>query len=448
MAWSPPASSPTGPVTGYLVSAVPIYTDRIPRPSAGTVSVTLGGSVQSWGFTGLVEDCHQQYAVTVAAQNAAGTGPTVVTSSFRPSGNLTAGSPPPFVVILLDGISESKPGFTMDPYKPTASNEPSYCPESLDSWGNPIGYAGFKSAPKGPAEFFSKWNYFDPNDTGGGNVPMKSSNSTPRDLKSGNETHSFMLDAIAATGAMILPFSYNGAVLTRSGSSLLFTFPAYTACNSTPFPPGAGCFPTADLSIHKDVQTLALEITSIQSVWRNVPIVVIGHSQGGLIAFDAWQSGVLPGVTKLFSLDSPINGVCPLRFPVSNICLTVFGYPNYDIRYLLDPWYFGQDKASGNAFRFIGTWGDGVNVLNVGPFSGLPAYGTGDETLQHQLLVSGRNCVDARNNSDCPDQPNGPDHISECRIPGNGWVKDDQHFIVKFCPGNVDYFNRALGLSY
>ncbi len=253
-------------------------------------------------------------------------------------------------------------------------------------------------------KFFSKWNFFDPADTGNGNVPQLQSNSTPQDLNSpgpGAETHSFMLDAIAATGAVILPYSYQGASLSSSGPT--FRFNGYSACNSTPFPPGdigTNCNPLSGATISSDAETLAAEIASIRSVWKNVPVVVMGHSQGGLIAFSAWQAGELPTGTKVFSLDSPINGVCPLRAPPLPVipiflwgsCLGVASYPTYDDRLFHDPTYLAQDLANGIPFAAIGTEGDTVSVpvkvfgLDLG---NLPAYGVGNETLQHQLLVTG-----------------------------------------------------------
>src|SRR4029077_1636528 len=92
---------------------------------------------------------------------------------------------PPYVVILLDGIGESKPGFTLDPYHPTMNAAyPRYSRESINNPGQYVNapYSDFKKAPRGPAEFFAKWNFFDPSDTANGNDPRKNSNSTPRDL--------------------------------------------------------------------------------------------------------------------------------------------------------------------------------------------------------------------------------------------------------------------------
>ncbi len=144
-----------------------------------------------------------------------------------------------------------------------------------------------------------------------------------------------MLDAIAARGAVVLPYSYTGASLerpVRAYADPRFVYKTYGACDSTPGCPGA---PTLDT----DVDRLQVEIASIHSVWPHAQIVVAGHSQGGLIAFRWWLKWWLKwgvnyrrgyghtGVYRLFSLDSPINGVC-----ASAVCLGPPGYPSYGVR--------------------------------------------------------------------------------------------------------------------
>jgi hypothetical protein len=57
-----------------------------------------------------------------------------------------------------------------------------------------------------------------------------SGDSTPLDYATGKPTHSFMLDAIAAQGAIILPYGYRGVTVTRSS----FTLNEYSKCNSSP----------------------------------------------------------------------------------------------------------------------------------------------------------------------------------------------------------------------
>jgi len=405
--------------------------------------------------------------------------------SVRPSGIVIPHKKPPYVVVLLDGIGSQAAGFKMDPYHPTTIGPDSYCPQNINRAGpvpitvgtgaNQLPNNAFLAAPRGPRESFLKWNAWDPADNHGGNVPEADSNSTPRDLSTQRPTYRWMLDGIAATGAMILPYSYWGATLQGHGSTdPTFVFNAYTDCNSTPAPsctkdnsldPGGSPdyayhdFSNAEhsFSLSEDEDRLKTEIDSIEKVWPNENIIIIGHSQGGLIAFETWRKHMLPGAVKhLFSLDSPINGVCGgqnLGLP----CLGPPGYPDYNARFSQDPNYLMQDGGSSPAFRFIGTLGDEVRA-SVGPGS-TPGYETGTLTLQHQLLVTGLTCT----GTDYADCPSRVDHVSECQLPEqpwvlnrvtpavtdqNRWIYDTGHFVVKWCPGNVDYFNRTLNLKY
>ena len=429
--WSPPKSDGGSPITGYVIGVRPFYTDRLPDPGATWVLRTVPASQTSVNVVGLVADCHQRYKVRVVAKNKYRSGLVVTSRSFRPSGIISQGKPPKYVVILIDGINEAKPWFRMNPLQPTLDGEPSYCPESWNSATKPPSEAeaDFAGSPNGPWEFFNKWNFAS---------SAEQSYSTPRDVQTGKDTHAFMLDAIAATGAVILPYSYKGASLTQPpGQSPLFKFQSYTACDATPSFGSYGC--NYNRSIGQDVAMLDNEIKSIRSVWRDARIIIFGHSQGGLIAFKWWQShgadaNASKGVTHLFSLDSPVNGVCVF---VSQ-CAGPVGYPVYDERDKVGARYLPIDASQGYPFRFLGTWGEKVF-----------GYGGGNDTLQRQLLVTGPKCGDGTSNADCKSPP---DHISGCPILDKSppWIQGDHsyHFVVKFCPDDVTYVNKTLGLIY
>ena len=168
---------------------------------------------------------------------------------------------------------------------------------------------------------------------------------------------------------------------------------------------------------------------------------------------------MLPGAVKhLFSLDSPINGVCvlvpnPIPLLPPAFCGGVPGYPDYYLdqpafRWGRDLSYSGQDGGSNPVFHFIGTLGDQVRV-KIG--SGTePAYQTGLLTLQHELVVRGW-CSDG-GHTGCA---LAPDHVSNCPVTEDSnpkrrdhWIYEDGHFIEKFCPGNVAYVDKVLGLRY
>jgi len=440
VSWKRTHARPPAPITSYAVTATPSGNDRVPAPAVRLVSVSDRKTRLSASLRGLLQDCHQVYKVGVTPIMGHTRGATAFWPlSVRPSG-VVSRVPPAEVVVLLDGINESKPGFQMNPYKPTLDGAPSYCPEAWSPTrlvdGLHWSESDFAGAPKGPWSFFDKWNFDD----------QTSEGSTPRDLSTGAPTHSFMLDAIAAHGAVILPYSYSGASLekpNRAHPDPRFVYNKYGSDTSTPGRPGSA-------TLDSDVQTLQDEIASIHKVWPQTKIVVVGHSQGGLIAFRWWQkwwlkSGVnfrrasgQTGVYRLFSLDSPINGVC-----ASAVCVGPPGYPSYGLRQALDPLALTLDERSGNAFRFLGTVGDTVPT----PIGN--SYGpSGNENLQHQLLFDYSHCSDSSGVT-CP-APAPPDHISDCPITPQSpsWEQQSQHFVVKFCPGNVTYFNKTLGLSY
>jgi hypothetical protein len=440
VSWQRKSQSAPSPITSFVVTATPTGNDRVLAPSSRAVSVSVPASRFSATVGGLLQDCHQVYKVGVTPTMGHTRGATAFwPQSVRPSG-VVSRTPPTQVVVLLDGVMESKPGFQMDPYKPTLDGAPSYCPEAWSPTrvfnGSHWSESDFAGAPTGPWSFFDKWNFDD----------QTSEGSTPRDLRTGEPTHSFMLDALAARGAVILPYSYTGALLEkphRAHADPRFVYGKYGGCDSTP-----GC--SGSSSLEFDVERLQNEIASIHSVWPSTKIIVVGHSQGGLIAFRWWQKWWLKwgvnfrrasghtGVYRLFSLDSPINGVC-----ASAVCVGPPGYPSYGLRQTLDPLALTLDERSGNAFRFLGTVGDTVPT----PIGN--SYGpSGDENLQHQILFDYSHCSDSSGIT-CP-APAPPDHISNCPITSQSpsWAKQSQHFVVKFCPLDVTYFNTALGLSY
>jgi hypothetical protein len=480
LSWQPPANNNGAPIQSYTAVAQPVYNNRLscnpdgshcnPLPLPPTLSITCPGSLWCNGggspatsatFNNLLADCHQLYRFGVYATDANGSSTTTYSDQLRPSGIVAAGKQPPYVLILLDGIGESKPFFGMNPYQPTPpesiiNGASSNCPEEWN--GTSEVEANFNGTPGGPWEFMNKWNYADPggntslscSDSSGNAAASKCSNSTPRALDTETPTNAFMLDALAGQGAVILPYSYQGATLSGSVASPHFNFPAYSWCDSTP--PGVPGPPSSVPScsgrqpIAKDVSLLNAQITSIRAVWPTSTILIMGHSQGGLVAWSWWlkDGSAQPGlVSQVFTLDSPINGVC-----TSAACLGPIGYPPYSLRDIFGKVYLKIEGAAGNPVRFIGTQGDTVPT----PPFGFGAYGpSGAENLQHELLVTGDNCSFGGNQSDCPAPP---DHVSGCDIDTNGpygsttWIQDDQHFITKFCPDNVTFFNGILRLSY
>jgi hypothetical protein len=449
------ASPGAAPVTHYLVTVTPSSNDRLPKPNPAPSKqvITLSATAQSYALSGLIEDCHQRYDVSVTAENANGRGPAAKSQGFRPSGIVTPGVEPPYVVILIDGINETQPVFNFDPYYPTLDQtEPQgYCPESWNVSKKHYNEADFRGAPNGPWSFFHKWNF---GEVDGSGNSTGNHESEPRALEGnadkitvGKETHSFMLDAIAAQGAVVLPFSYDQAELQSNsgggGGDPVFTFNGYSGLDSTP---------TLGKTIQEDASMLAIEMLTVEQAWPNAPIVVMGHSQGGLVAWEWWLKYTHPPEFRdAFALDSPINGVC-----VTIGCVKIASYPEWEEREVNDPKYLTSELESGETFHFIGTYGDPVEVPILGH-----AYGTGPETLEHQLLFPYNPptftyeevqalCADPSNESGCPAY--GPiDHISACPLVESAvpsWEWHEGHYVVKYCPDDVAFVNKELKLQY
>lgn len=479
--WSSPSSGPA--VLAYRVTLTPTYNDRLPAPNlgpyGGAVSRTVGPTVRSWHFAGLLEDCHQRYHVTVSTLTATGLTGSVTSRSFRPSGIVPSSGSPPYVVILLDGVAESQPTFTVNPYLPTTDGVPSYCPES---WNSALGdeqEADFAGAPNGPWSFFHKWNVGEIDNPlppqpfvsvsdgqpAGSNPDNSQPNteSLPRavagntqGLVPGTYTHSFMLDALAGSGAIIIPYSYKGFGFDSNFKSRpAFTFYGYTSCQSLP-----GCGPT----IQEDANLLDSEVRAASQVWPFSKIIVMGHSQGGLIAYEWWmcsqgsslpegirnkvcqglETSLPPKFWRGFSLDSPINGACAETPIISFGCGGPPSYPPYEQRASFDPIVLSVDDSQGDPFRFIGSYGDS-------PAGG---YQSGAKTLEHQLLYDYNTYSDSQTESRCgePSAESGcpigkPDHLSECPVDQTlPW--ETAHYVEKFCPGDVKFFDDSLHLSY
>jgi len=251
--WSPPTNNGGSPITGYTVTANP-----------GGASVTVSAPATTASFSGLTSDCRTTYSFTVTANNAVGGSPASPPSnSVMPSGHPT--NPPSVAVILVGGVNSSMP------------NQNVYDPLS-------VSYCGLKTAilPPNLTDLKAMAQYFDLQSTLVPDPPLN------------------LTDSIATTGAVILPFSYRVASFGKPpGCRSLLTANPYTS--DMP-----GSVPT-DL----EAQILNAEVQSIHCLWPTTNIEIIGHSQGGLVAETYWQNYVPTNpapVTKVFSLDGPVNG--------------------------------------------------------------------------------------------------------------------------------------------
>lgn len=318
--WRPPSDGGS-PITSYTVTSSP-----------GNITRTVDGSTTSATFPDLAHDCQTWYSFTVTARNAIGIGPVslpseVVFTSGHPS------SPPSRVVIFVGGIGSYMPQTVS--YDPL-TNVPTYC-------GLLHNQASIN------ADLYTTASYFDPSHPAA--YPDPSPNLT---------------DVVAEQGAVILPFSYWGArfdnYLTQSDCQPVFQVNLYPS--SAP----------GDLLPETAASKLNTEVQSIKCEWPNAGIVIVGHSNGGLVAETYWKD-FLPknpaNVTAVFSIDGVINGV---QNPVPLLDPSVLGGQLQSLQ--LSPWvvrrYFNiwQDRATrdtaiiqanaAGVFQPIGTHGDSV----------------------------------------------------------------------------------------
>jgi YVTN family beta-propeller protein len=231
-----------------------------------------------------------------------------------------------------------------------------------------------------------------------------------------------LIDSAASTGGLVLPFSYNGATMTGPASSPTFSAQPYSVQD------------VAESNPNSERNTLRAEIDSINMVFPKARIILVGHSNGGLIAQQWWANNTSfsPGpqhnVVHVFTLDSPINGVaigeiCKSPLPIG-ICSFLDLAPGFFrvgsslLAYYGRLWkdqssndrnWARQDAANGMWTPFI-TNGDPVYDLGDGfavP-NGLPDINIG---FASQGLLNQPDCVALYWQSGChlipPDQADG-----------------------------------------
>ena len=422
VSWKPSKNTGSSPIESYIVAATPLANDRVPAPNAPTVTQVAPSSSTSLDLQSLVADCHQTYRFTVTAFSEAGVSLAGAPSGgpYRPSGFIQTNTngDPSLVVVILDGkdaaigaetsISGSPKSF--DPLEPTTKGPASYCPEA--PWD---GKSQQEPTPLVPGlyPFFYKWSFT-------GALP-------PTDFTTGTFTHDYMLDHLAAVGGVMIPYSYAGITLGAKGGKPSLTFPGYTVDgNSAP---------------QTEAGYLASEVASIHSQWKTSKIVLIGHSHGGLLAYLYWgDSGYGPGVaaegvTHIFSLDAPINGVESLGSVCGEVCSATWNF--------YGELWFNSTQTDLNAinndgdqsFTPIGTEGD---TQAFGPVE--------DPTVDGIYSQELFDCTGAIGGADCnPAVP--PDVVStNCAVTSQTTqqVQDQSHSAVKICPDYIRYISQVV----
>jgi hypothetical protein len=113
-----------------------------------------------------------------------------------------------------------------------------------------------------------------------------------------------LIDSVASTGGLVLPLSYvPGTKLTGTAASPMFTVPSY------------GPSDVINTNPNEVAGHLNSLIGQINTIFPNAKIIVVGHSNGGVVAQQWWANNTSfsPGpqnnVAQVFTLDSPVNGL-------------------------------------------------------------------------------------------------------------------------------------------
>jgi len=392
--WQPPVPN------GVAVDHYNVVQIVSPPNTPGAVVATVPASQLSAVISGL--HLCQYYDFGVQAVSTDG---QISDTGYPPNGGVqTFGpptSPPKVVVILANGLNTSIGSGVYDPILPAYS----YC--SSDG-----------GDPASVQTMINNWKESSPPNVG-----------------------TRLTDTLAGSGAVLLPFSVNGASLSGAATAPVFTFNGYTANdigNTSPVV-AAG--------------TLNQEITSVHQVWGSAGILVVGHSEGGLISEDWWiklGSKNPRGVTQVFSLDSPINGVAGA--PIGSPFLSLVGVGtnlarDYGLLFkhqqLVEPIEVALDNKT-HLFTPIGTWGD--PIYDAGDWLASPP-GQDNIGLLSQVYVSEPSCAFSTPPFDltsgacavvgqsfidpCGPLPDGGPPLFG--IPGDLYL----HGVVKNCPGVI-----------
>ena len=297
---------------------------------------------------------------------------------------LVAGGQPALVAVVIDGISSQQlESGTSDPVA-----VPNWCP---------VDPAGAKRK-------------FPPGLDVGVHVWADGVPATRACVPAGGlATDSCLVARLADRGAVILPYSYTGSTVSRSGATSSFAFKRYTSDDT---------FQDPAVSL----ANLEAMLASIQSAWPAARVVVVAHSFGGLLTEAWWRKhhGDRDQVDRQFALDSPINGV--------QLCAaTAFLFSPIVAQELCRRWY-AREQLNKEA---IGLDADGQFVPMAAPND--PTYTPPIGGLRAELFYR---CPDEGEdvNSPCIAPPSVVAKDPACDAAGPGIYGRRQHHLVIACP--------------
>lgn len=396
---------------------VEVHADGTPGVIVDTVSAsTLSDTISSTASLAINPCEYYRFGVVAVGTNSS---QSTIAYPLTPvyAQGLPASSPK-VVVVLLQGVGSHIGGGAFDPL-------------TTSSCTSSDGLIPVSGDPAPLQDMVDQWN----------NINVTDHGRVQGDHGPGPGAGNQMIDTLASQGAVVLPFSYTDAKLSRSGGSPTFKFTGYDAGNV------GNTYP--DAAAH----TLDTEIRSIHKVWHSAHIVVVGHSNGGLIAELWWildGQHHARGVVHAFSLDSPLNGVANSSCTVPGIgALCGLGHVGpaladtysqlWDGQTILDPKIEALAQRR-PIFTAVGTTGDplydggnGVNSHNVTLglvsqvyFSEPSCHDSGWDLESRDCTVVGPSFLD-------PCGPLDDGHFPYGLATGGLW----RYGVVKNCPGVV-----------
>lgn len=342
-----------GPCDPHNVANTPITTTRAMDISWANPSDPSACAIDHYNIVEIASDANgtpKQTVQQVPANGTSGTAPRLNLCTFYRFGvqavskngrksSVIAPHPvflsgdadpyPPVVTIVLQGIGNSG---KQDSFDPSSTD---YCTSQN---GTPPAWDRLTSLP-------FNWLNFSRNSDG-----TITTDPSTAGAGAGNN----LIDSLARTGGYVLPFSYTGATVTGTATAPRFTIQQYSSVN------------VGNSTIQDEQQRLDTEIADVRTVWPKTTILVVGHSNGGLIAEQWWLNhrSNLHGVKQVFSLDSPLNGVFDGSYCSFHLCGTAVGPKLGDFYSALwvnqasnDPYWVSQDSQD-KVFTAVGSYGD------------------------------------------------------------------------------------------
>jgi hypothetical protein len=353
---------------------------------------------------------------------------------------------PPVITVIVTGTSTSGPP---DSFSPSTA---SFCT-------SPDGVMPSQNELPSLRNLADSWL----NDTGG------KTDKSSRTSGAGNN----LIDSMAATGGYVLPYSYTGINMTGTAANPWLTVGVFTDKNVADANPLGAC---SDPTCHGlgEPPLLQASLASIHKTFPHTPIIVIGHSLGGLIAEQWWlhySSNNTEGVIQVISLDSPLNGVAAGGVCATGLCgpsgNPLYNFVGYDSGVVYAGLWAHQGDPAGSGpyannqtalaldssnhlFTAIGDLGD--PLYDVGDYSGrLFRAGVKNIGLMSQVFWTEPSCVQSGYDlSSAACTATGQAIINPCGhpmndgtrplfdVPGSMWI----HSNVKNCPQVID---DALG---